>query len=173
MTSQKTKGSAAILALLFGGIGAHKFYLGQTGQGILYLLFAWTFVPLFIAFFEALRYALMNQADFDRQYNHRHLAHASQPRQLPQQPQQMGQNITINLSDHAQGQRQPQGHQQQSPSSQQHHDTGRVSVAAELKELKELQVAGVLTQEEFQAQKRRLLSDSQVPARHHGGPPQR
>ena len=41
----KSKAIAIILALFLGGIGIHKFYLGQAGQGILYLLFCWTFIP--------------------------------------------------------------------------------------------------------------------------------
>lgn len=41
-----------LLALFLGGIGAHKFYCGRTGTGILYLLFCWTFIPAFVAFIE-------------------------------------------------------------------------------------------------------------------------
>ena len=37
--SDKNRVAAGVLAILLGGIGAHKFYLGQSGQGILYLLF--------------------------------------------------------------------------------------------------------------------------------------
>lgn len=36
----KTTGTSYILWLLLGGIGAHKFYLGKTGMGILYLSLA-------------------------------------------------------------------------------------------------------------------------------------
>lgn len=43
-----------LLALFFGGIGIHKFFAGNTGAGILYLLFCWTLVPGIIAFIEAL-----------------------------------------------------------------------------------------------------------------------
>lgn len=43
-----------LLALFFGGIGIHKFFAGNTGTGILYLLFCWTLVPGIIAFIEAL-----------------------------------------------------------------------------------------------------------------------
>jgi TM2 domain-containing membrane protein YozV len=52
-SQKKNPTVAVILALFLGGIGAHKFYLGQTGLGILYLLFCWTYIPAIIAFFEA------------------------------------------------------------------------------------------------------------------------
>ena len=41
-----------LLALFIGGIGAHKFYSGRIGTGVVYLLFMWTLVPAFIAFIE-------------------------------------------------------------------------------------------------------------------------
>lgn len=43
-----------LLALFFGSLGAHKFYAGKIGTGILYFAFSWTFIPSFIAFFEAI-----------------------------------------------------------------------------------------------------------------------
>jgi TM2 domain-containing membrane protein YozV len=52
-SQKKNPTVAVILALFLGGIGAHKFYLGQAGLGILYLLFCWTYIPAIIAFFEA------------------------------------------------------------------------------------------------------------------------
>lgn len=42
----------ALLALLLGGIGAHKFYAKKIGTGILYLIFFWTFIPGIVAFIE-------------------------------------------------------------------------------------------------------------------------
>jgi hypothetical protein len=36
--STKSKMMAAFLAFLLGGLGAHKFYLGYTGPGLVYLL---------------------------------------------------------------------------------------------------------------------------------------
>ncbi len=65
---QKSRGLAALLALLLGGIGAHKFYLERPGQGVLYLLLCWTFVPAIIAFVEGIIYALMGEAEFQRRY---------------------------------------------------------------------------------------------------------
>ena len=60
---------AALLAFLLGGLGVHKFYLGKTGQGILYLLFCWTFIPSVVAFFEAILLVLMEKDAFDKRYN--------------------------------------------------------------------------------------------------------
>ena len=68
--NNRTKGSAAILAFLLGGLGVHKFYLGQAGQGILYLLFCWTLIPAFVAFLEMFVYLSHSEADFDRKYNY-------------------------------------------------------------------------------------------------------
>lgn len=34
----KSKTTAILLCFFLGGLGAHKFYLGQTGMGVLYLL---------------------------------------------------------------------------------------------------------------------------------------
>ncbi len=50
---KKNPTTAVILALLLGGLGIHKFYLEQTGMGILYLLFCWTSIPAIVAFIEA------------------------------------------------------------------------------------------------------------------------
>jgi TM2 domain-containing membrane protein YozV len=65
----RNKTTAALLALLLGGIGAHKFYLGRGGLGILYLIFCWTFIPAVIGFIEAIMLFSMSDADFDLKYN--------------------------------------------------------------------------------------------------------
>ena len=36
--SQKSKVTALLLCIFLGGIGVHRFYVGKTGTGILYLL---------------------------------------------------------------------------------------------------------------------------------------
>lgn len=59
---------AVVLALLLGGIGAHKFYLGRVGWGIIYLLFCWTFIPSLIAFIEAIIYVTMSDQAFAQKY---------------------------------------------------------------------------------------------------------
>ena len=42
---KRSRTVAGILALLFGSVGAHKFYQGKYAQGVLFLLFFWTFIP--------------------------------------------------------------------------------------------------------------------------------
>ncbi len=52
------------LGILFGGFGAHKFYLGKTFMGIFYLLFSWTGIPFIAGFIEGIRYLFMDKDDF-------------------------------------------------------------------------------------------------------------
>lgn len=56
------------LAIFLGGIGAHKFYQGKTFQGVLYLLFCWSFIPGFVGLVEGIRYLFMPVEDFYEQY---------------------------------------------------------------------------------------------------------
>jgi predicted RNA-binding Zn-ribbon protein involved in translation (DUF1610 family) len=65
---QKSRAVAVLLALLLGGLGAHKFYLGHLIMGMIYLLFCWTFIPAFVAFIEAIIYACMSDEGFQRRY---------------------------------------------------------------------------------------------------------
>ena len=64
----KNKIVAGILALFLGGIGIHKFYLGQTGKGILYLLFCWTYIPAILAFIEGLTILCGKDENFQIKY---------------------------------------------------------------------------------------------------------
>jgi hypothetical protein len=56
--------TAALLAFLFGGAGAHRFYLGQSGLGLLYALFAWTLIPGLVSFVDFIRLLAMSDERF-------------------------------------------------------------------------------------------------------------
>ncbi len=60
----KSKVAAGILAIFFGGIGVHKFYLGKTGMGIVYLLFCWTCIPAVVGLIEGIMYLCQNDHNF-------------------------------------------------------------------------------------------------------------
>lgn len=64
----KNKIVAGILALLLGGIGVHKFYLGQIGMGVLCILFCWTGIPALIAFIEGIIILCSNTENFELKY---------------------------------------------------------------------------------------------------------
>jgi|AGTN01.2.fsa_nt_gi Predicted membrane protein len=64
----KSKVAAGLLALFLGGIGVHKFYLGQVGAGIVYLLFCWTGIPAIIGFVEGIIYLTSSDENFYYRY---------------------------------------------------------------------------------------------------------
>lgn len=65
----KSKTTAVLLAFFLGAFGAHKFYLGKTGKGIMYLLFFWTFIPSLLAFIDMLILAFSSDEAFNMRYN--------------------------------------------------------------------------------------------------------
>lgn len=66
--TEKSRVVAAVFAILLGGIGIHKFYLGKTGMGILYLLLCWTFIPALIGLIEGIIYLTMSDESFANKY---------------------------------------------------------------------------------------------------------
>jgi TM2 domain-containing membrane protein YozV len=79
--SSKNKVAAGLLGIFLGGWGVHKFYLGFTGPGLVYLLvntvgFAITWLFLFIpniilgviAFVEGIIYLTKSDEDFEQTY---------------------------------------------------------------------------------------------------------
>lgn len=60
----KSKVAAGILGIILGGIGAHKFYMGKIGMGILYLLFCWTGIPAVVGLIEGIIYLCSNDENF-------------------------------------------------------------------------------------------------------------
>jgi len=51
---KKNKGLAIILAFFLSFFGIHKFYLGKPLQGVLCIVFCWTYVPFFISIIDML-----------------------------------------------------------------------------------------------------------------------
>ena len=130
----KSKGTAAILCFFFGGIGIHKFYLGQGGMGVAYLIFCWTFIPAVIAFFEFFILLFMNEDEFNRKFNGG----------LANGGGSMQQNVVIHV-----------------PTANAH---AGLSFADQLHKLNDLRVQGALTDEEFATQKQRLLTTERTAA---------
>uniref|UniRef100_UPI003341620A TM2 domain-containing protein n=1 Tax=Castellaniella defragrans TaxID=75697 RepID=UPI003341620A len=57
---------AIVLALFLGWLGAHRFYLGQIGWGLGYLLICYWFTPLavILGLIDAIRYLFMDDETF-------------------------------------------------------------------------------------------------------------
>lgn len=127
----KDKATAGLFALLLGGIGAHRFYLGNVGLGVLYLFFFWTFIPAGIALIEGIYFLTMSEDAFNAKYN------------TPKGMQ--AQNIVVNVEAN--------NHR---PANL----TSAGDSLSRLKTLHELHTAGALTVEEFEEEKRKVLGGS-------------
>ncbi|MBV8685149.1 MAG: TM2 domain-containing protein [Alphaproteobacteria bacterium] len=70
--SDRNKYVAAVIALLFGPLGIHRFYLGRIGSGIVMLLLSCTIVGLIVsapwAFIDMIRYLVMSDREFAARY---------------------------------------------------------------------------------------------------------
>ena len=64
----KSRPLAIVLALLLGGFGIHRFYVGPISWGIAYLIFFWTGIPAFLGWLEALYWLTRNDVEWARKY---------------------------------------------------------------------------------------------------------
>ncbi len=65
----KDRVTAALLAILLGSFGAHRFYLGHVGLGFLYLIFFWTWIPGIVGVIEGIIYLTQSDQEFKSKYN--------------------------------------------------------------------------------------------------------
>lgn len=129
----KSKTTATLLAFFLGGFGVHRFYLGQTGLGLLYLLFCWTLVPAVIAFIDFFMLLFMSDEAFNQKYNLTALIMQSKDAGSSN-----NNTIAINM-----------GAPQMA--------TAAASGSDEIVKLYELKEKGIITAEEFELKKRTLL----------------
>ncbi len=64
----KNKVLAGAISLLIGGLGIHRFYLGQW-WGIFYILLIWTGIPSLVSLIEAIVFFCADQKKWDFKYN--------------------------------------------------------------------------------------------------------
>ncbi len=68
-SGKKKKSTLLLLGLFLGTVGAHKFYMGSWGWGIVYLVLSITlvfiWVPLIVSFVEDIRLIMMSDEEFD------------------------------------------------------------------------------------------------------------
>lgn len=65
----KKKTTAGLLALFLGWAGVHRFYLGQTGLGVLYFFLMFFGVSFILGLIDAIVFFSMDEKEFERKYN--------------------------------------------------------------------------------------------------------
>ena len=70
----KSKSTAILLVLFLGGLGAHKFYLGNNLVGLFYVLFSWTGIPLFLSLIDLIIIIFTDKNKFNNKYNEEYKA---------------------------------------------------------------------------------------------------
>ena len=128
----KSKTTAILLCLFLGGFGIHKFYLGESGKGIMYLLFFWTGIPCLLALFGFIGLLVMSDDEFNWKYNH---VSSRAPQAAPNNNVN---TIAINM-----------GGAPQSSTANSNSD--------EIMKLYEMKEKGIITEEDFELKKKTLL----------------
>lgn len=127
----KSRKLAAVLALLgsFSLPGIHRFYLGQSRWGIVYVLLAWqTPISRVASVVEAVWYLFMDDVQFDWAFNQGPALEAAAPvpRSTPKKP--------LDVDPTAVG-----------------------AIAEAVRQLEKLRQEGLLTEAEFEQKRRKLL----------------
>lgn len=66
--NKKNRVVAGVLAILLGDLGIHKFYLGKSTVGLLYLAFCWTGIPAVVGLIEGVLYLCTDDKTFKSRY---------------------------------------------------------------------------------------------------------
>ena len=66
---KRNKIVAAFLAWFFGNWGLHRFYMGKW-DGILYLIFSMTYIPLIISIIQGIQYMIITDEAFQKKCNY-------------------------------------------------------------------------------------------------------
>lgn len=69
---EKSKVTTILLTLFLGGLGIHKFYLGQKVKGILYLIFCWTCIPTILALIDVVKFLIWDNEKFQNYVENNH-----------------------------------------------------------------------------------------------------
>jgi len=135
----KNKTTAGLLAIFLGWLGVHKFYLDRTAQGILYIVFMWTLIPLIVSIIEGIIYLTMSEEAFNLKYNMPKIPFVYPGFGVGQQA------INVNVNN---GGGNLETHK--SP-------TDKVPVSEQIQKLYKLKLEGVLTEDEFVEKKKKML----------------
>ena len=65
----RKKSIAAVLAILLGSLGIHKFYLGCKAVGFFYLIFCWTGIPAVLGVIDGIILLVQSEDAFNLKYN--------------------------------------------------------------------------------------------------------
>ena len=66
---ERSRVTTALFAIFLGGLGIHKFYLGNIVGGLIYLFFCWTFIPTIVGFIEGIMLLSISDSDFNNEYD--------------------------------------------------------------------------------------------------------
>ncbi len=63
----KRRHEAGLFAILFGGLGGHKFYLGQYGRGLICVAFSWSLIPSLLGIIEGVHFLSETDEQFEEE----------------------------------------------------------------------------------------------------------
>lgn len=160
---------AVLIAFFAGGFGLHQFYLGNKSKGIWYLIFFWTLIPSFIAFIDMLILLFMTNREFNFRYNREYIEYgdpqySSMMHDTTDQRQYMDRHFNSGHDD-TDFYREPpfkeREFEQEMDIPEDALDLRPLEDGLDLDKLErlgKLRELGVLTEEEFQLQKEKLLN---------------